>query len=178
MRLPVLFALLILGPCAAVAADGSFSGAWVAWICPAGIQYDPIKCANLVLQLHQKQDKVCGAHVFATAGARQIDEGGAPSLTGTIADGTATVSVESGRTAQLKVQVELRMARGGLQWRRVDNPEGDYLLPLSAQLTKSKHGSLLHPVFAQKLEASCAAILNQSSAPASAPSTAPRPSAQ
>jgi hypothetical protein len=174
MRRTALLPLFFCSASALAAAD--FNGAWVAWICPAGVQYDPIKCANLVLQLHQKQDKVCGAHVFATAGARQIDEGGAPSLTGTVADGSAAVSVESGRAAQLKVQVELKMTRGGLQWRRVENPEGDYLLPLSAQLTKSKHGSLLHPVFAQKLEASCAAVLNQSSAPA--PSAAPRPSAQ
>jgi len=174
MRLPILFALLVVLPCVAAPGDGRFSGAWVAWICPAGTQYDPLTCANLVLQLHQKQDRLCGAHVFATAGARQLDEGAAPSLIGNVAEGTAIVSVESGRAAPpVKVQVELKNARGGLQWRRLDNPDGDYLLPLTAQLTKSKHGSLLHPVFAQKLEASCAAILNQAPEPA-----APRQNAQ
>ncbi len=169
MRLTVLYALLMTSLSAMAADEGQFSGAWVAWICPAGTQYDPVKCANLVLELQQKHDRLCGAHVFATAGARQLDEGPSPSLTGIVSNGTAIVSVESGRASPpLKVKVEIKLARGGLQWRRLENPEGDYLLPLSAHLSKSKHGSLLHPVLGQRLEASCAAILNAAVNPAAA----------
>jgi hypothetical protein len=167
MRLSVFLALLIVGRIAMAAGDGQFSGVWIAWICPAGVQYDPVKCSNLVLELQQKQDKLCGAHVFATAGARQLDEGAAPSLTGSVSNGVAVVSVESGRASPpLKIQVEMKMVRGSLQWRRLENPEGDYLLPLSAQLSKSKYGSLFHPVFEQKLQASCVSILNMAADPA------------
>jgi hypothetical protein len=180
MRLAVLVALLFAVFAAHGADENPFSGAWVGWICPAGAQADPMRCSNLVLQLQQKDGKVCGAHVFATAGAAQLDEGAAPSLTGSVANGVAAVTVESARTSPpVKIRVEMQMARGGLQWRRLDSPEGDYLLPLSARLSKSKYGSLLHPVFAQKLDASCAAIFSapprQAAAPAPVSTITPGP---
>jgi hypothetical protein len=175
LRLCLLVALCVAAPVALTAGEDQFNGAWIAWLCPAGVQNDPVKCSTLVLELHQKQDRICGAHVFATAGATQLDEGPAPSIAGSVFNGIAIVSVESGRvTPPLKVQVEVKAMRGGLQWRRLDNPEGDYLLPLSARLSKSRHGSLFHPVFGQKLGAGCAAILNMPTGSATS-AAAPEP---
>jgi hypothetical protein len=165
MRLLVVLALFCT-PLLCAAAE-PFSGAWIAWLCPAGTAYDPGRCSNLVIELYQKQDRVCGAHVFATAGAGQLDEGSAPSVSGSISNGIALVSVESGRVPGLKVSVEIRPARNGMQWRRLDSPEGNHLLPPTAHLSKSRHGSLFNPVFAQKLEASCSQMLNVPAAPAS-----------
>jgi hypothetical protein len=162
MRLLMLLALLTLGPGAAAADQNrELGGAWIAWLCPPGIQNDPGKCSSFVLELFQKQDKLCGAHVFATAGAGQLDEGAAPSLTGTITDGIAVVVVQSSRaTPPIQVRVELSRVEDRLQWRRLEEPAGDYLLPLSTQLKKSRHGTLFSPIFENNLRAACAAIFN------------------
>jgi hypothetical protein len=158
------FSALLLTLCPyslAINSDDDFSGAWLAWVCPAGVKNDPGQCSNFVLELFQKRDKLCGSHVFATAGAGRIDEGAAPSLTGTVSDGVANIVVESGRAGPpIRVRAELTMEKGRLQWRRLENPSGDYLLPLSIQLTKSRHGTLLTPVFQQKLKAACSTISN------------------
>jgi hypothetical protein len=155
MRLPTLFALLMFLPAWAAAED--FSGAWTASVCPPGAQNDSGRCSDFVLELMQKDDKLCGAHVFATAGAARMDEGAAPSLTGKAADGAATATVTSGR-APIRVQVELTMANGQLQWKRLENPKGDYLLPLSAQMTRSKRKTLMAPLFEQELRAACSSV--------------------
>jgi hypothetical protein len=177
MRLLTLLAFAACCPhTAAVGSDGNFSGAWVAWLCPAGVRYDPAICSNFVLELYQARDKLCGAHVFATAGAVQMDEGAAPSLLGTIAGSTATVVVESGRASPpIRVRSELTMVKDGLQWRRLESPDGDYLLPVSARLSRSRHETLLHPVFAQKLRAACAAA---NAAPEAGAAETIRPSTQ
>ncbi len=157
---------------------GDFTGAWTAWLCPSGTRNDPTKCSNFVLELFQKQDKLCGAHVFATAGAGQLDEGAAPSLAGTIADGTATVVVVSGRAVPtVRIPVTLKIAKGVLQWQRIESPDGDYLLPLSVQLTRSRHATLFSTVFEQKLKAACSAVTNAAidrDTP-QPPQTAPKP---
>lgn len=161
-RLAGFLLAAICSPLQAAESGSDFSGAWVAAICPAGAQRNSGRCSNFVLELHQKQDRLCGAHIFATAGAGQLDEGGAPSLIGTVAaDGIATVTVESSRAAPpIKMRVELKMARGLLQWKRLDDPEGDYLLPLATQLTKSRHDTLFSPLFGQRLKAVCSAMSN------------------
>jgi hypothetical protein len=160
MRIPTLLALLMLSTYAlAAAGDNDFSGAWTASVCPSGAQKDPGRCSNFVLELLQKGDKLCGAHVFATAGAGRIDEGAAPSLTGNIADGAATATVTSGRVSPpIRVQVELRMVDGQLQWKRLENPKGDYLLPLSAQMNRSRRKTLMTPMFEQELSAACSSV--------------------
>jgi len=159
MRLPALSVLLSLSlSCiTATASDATdnFAGVWMATICPSGIKNDPGRCAHFVLELFQKEDKLCGSHVFATAGAAQMDEGGTPSLTGQVAEGTAHVTVRSGRGAQMRVPVELKIVNDRLQWKREEAPPGDYLLPLSAQLSKSKSKTMFAPTFAQQLQAAC-----------------------
>jgi hypothetical protein len=162
MRLPTLLVLLMFFPYALAAADDNdFSGAWTAWLCPSGVQSNSGRCANFVLELMQKDDKLCGAHVFATAGAGRLDEGAAPSLTGNIADGAATAMVTSGRASpRIRVQVELRMENGLLQWKRLENPKGDYLLPLSAQLTRSRSKTLMTPLFEHELRAACSSVFS------------------
>jgi hypothetical protein len=172
LRLMILLFTAWCSPSSAADADSDFSGAWAVSICPAKAQRDPGKCSNFVIELFQKQNKLCGAHIFATAGAAQLDEGGAPSLTGTIGDdGTASVMVESGRAAPpVKMRVELKLVNGLLQWRRLDNPEGDYLLPRTTQLTKSRHGTLFSPLFGQRLKAVCSAMSN-----AAADNSVPQP---
>ncbi len=177
MRLSFLLVFLVLFPSMpAFAGEADFSGAWVAWLCPAGVKRDSGKCSNFVLELHQKDDKLCGAHFFATAGAANIDEGAAPSLMGQIANGTASVTAISSRASPpVRLRAEIKRVDGGLQWRRLDEPPGDYLLPLHTRLTKSKSRTLFAPIFAQQLDAACASaftmIDGRNAAAAAPPST-------
>lgn len=162
MRLLTLLILQLVSCCSLagpVNGDGDFNGAWTAWLCPSGGRYDPNTCSNFVLELFQKQGRLCGAHLFATAGAGRLDEGAAPSVDGTIANGSATVVVVSGRgTSPVRVPVSLKIVNGVLQWRRLESPAGDYLLPLSTQLTRSRHATLFSAVFEQKLKAACSTV--------------------
>ncbi|OWW21074.1 hypothetical protein [Noviherbaspirillum denitrificans] len=155
MRLPPLLALLLLAPLPALAVE-DFSGAWVGWICPSGVQRDSGKCSNFVLELHQKDDQLCGAHMFATAGAERLDEGMAPSVLGEIANDVATVVAMSTRVnPPVKVRVELKKSNGMLHWIRMEHPPGDYLLPKSTHMSRSKSKTLFAPVFEQELKAAC-----------------------
>jgi hypothetical protein len=152
----------LFGMPSAHAADGSdFSGAWVAWICPSGASKDSGKCSNFVIELIQKDSKLCGTHVFATPGASQMDEGEAASLTGDITGDTASVIVLSSRVSPpLKVSGELKLTKSSrLQWRRQGNPSGDHLLPESATFTKSRNKTLRTPTFERDLQLACAAQL-------------------
>lgn len=183
MRLHSLLSLLLFAPLAPAFAADDFSGAWVAWICPSGVQRDSGKCSNFVLELHQKDDQLCGAHFFSTAGAERIDEGMAPSVLGEIANDVATVVAMSTRTTPpVKVRVEMKKSGGMLHWIRMEHPPGDYLLPKATRMSKSKSKTLFAPVFEQELKAACAsafvmaaeaAAKKSREAPASAAAPAP-----
>lgn len=166
MRLFMLVALMLLSPWAAAANDNDFSGAWVAWLCPEGVQRESGQCSNFVLELHQQQDKLCGAHFYATPGAARVDEGAAPSVTGDVANGTASVVVISGRSAPpVRVRVEMKKVNGMLQWQRIDSPRGDYLMPLSTRMSKSKSKTLFAPVFEHELKAACLSAFTMAKEP-------------
>lgn len=157
MRLHSLLPLLLCAPLTPAFAVDDLSGAWVAWICPNGVQRDSGKCSNFVLELHQKDDQLCGAHFFSTAGAERIDEGMAPSVLGEISNDVATVVAMSTRTnPPVKVRVEMKKAGGMLHWIRMEHPAGDYLLPKATRLSKSRSKTLFAPVFEQELKAACA----------------------
>jgi hypothetical protein len=172
--------LLLLAMLPAAHADGNFAGVWTAAVCPRGVANEPGKCAQFVLELYQKQNKVCGAHVFATSGASMVDEApnpSAPSVSGDIADDMATVSVASTRSkAPRGVQAELKLSHGTLLWKRVDKPGRDELIPATAQFTRSRHKTLMAPVFAQQLAAACSlvAIPEEPKPPQEQPREAPR----
>ena len=174
MRIPLILLLLTAASATTVSANESnFGGVWTGWDCPRGASPNSGKCANLVLELHQKQDKLCGSHMFATAGATQIDEGGAPSITGTAHSESANVTAESiVKGAQAPIKAELRLVNGRLEWKRTDDAGSGSLLPQAMKLTRSKHATLFHPVFEQQLKAVCSTILN---ANANATPAAPRP---
>lgn len=175
MRRSTALLLLMLAPYSLAASeDHDFSGAWTGWQCPSGLTSQSGKCANFVLEIFQRQNQLCGSHVYATAGAQQIDEGGAPSITGTVTDGVASVTLDSGVVPPSQIKAEMRIANGKLQWKRLDSPEGNYLLPLSAQLIRSKHDTLFHPFFAQRLKAVCSTVgLNAPAMNPAAPLPAP-----
>lgn len=158
VRISHSLVLLMLSTSSVFAND--FSGVWTGWQCPSGQSPQSGKCANLVLELHQRQDRVCGSHIFATAGATHIDEGNAPSITGAVgANAIASVVVESnGLRNPVQANVELSLVKGALQWKRLDEPGGQYLLPQSMQLTRSKHGTLFTPTFEQQLKAVCSTV--------------------
>ena len=157
MQLHMLLPLFLLTPLAPAFAVDDFSGAWVAWICPNGVQRESGKCSNFVLELHQKGDQLCGAHFFSTAGAERIDEGMAPSVLGEIANDVATIVAMSTRTTPpVKVRVEMKKSSGMLHWIRMEHPPGDYLLPKATRMSKSKSKTLFAPVFEQELKAACA----------------------
>ncbi|WP_334188996.1 hypothetical protein [Noviherbaspirillum sp.] len=168
----------LFGTPAAHAADESdFSGAWVAWICPSGAGRDSGKCSNFVIELIQKDSKLCGTHVFATPGASQMDEGDAASLTGDITGDAASVVVLSGRVSPpLKVSGELKLTKNSrLQWRRQGNPSGDHLLPESATFTKSRSKTLRTATFERDLQLACAAQLTPPPPKEASPEPALRP---
>lgn len=155
MRFLALAALLA-ATVPAAADEAEFSGAWVASLCPADVPRDSGQCATFVLELHQQGDLLCGAHFFATAGAARIDEGAAPSVIGTVANGIATAEVVSGRASPpVRVRAEMKKVKGALQWQRLDNPKGDYLMPQAARLTRSRSRTLFAPVFEHELRAAC-----------------------
>jgi hypothetical protein len=140
-----------------IAAASDFSGVWTAAVCPNGVKYAPGKCSQFVLELFQKQDRVCGSHVFATASASMVDEGGAaPSITGSINEGTAAINLLSNRgRAQQPVTGELKLTSDSLHWKRTDKPGRDDLLPPAASFSRSRHKTLMNPVYAQQLSAAC-----------------------
>lgn len=160
MRLPLLLALALMSP-AFASAHGEFEGAWVAAICPSGADRNAGECANFVLELMEKDGKLCGAHMFATAGAARIDEGTAPSLTADIADGAATgIAVSSLTPTPIRMRITLTLDKGTLRWKRLDSPSGDTLLPLNARLVKARSRTLFAPLFEQELRAACTYVFN------------------
>lgn len=161
VRIALLFiAFLACFPARAESTD-DFNGAWVAWICPSGVKQSSGKCANFVLELMQKDGKLCGAHMYATAGAERIDEGAAPSVNADIAGGTASGVAISGLAGrQARVPMKLILHKGVLRWQRLDSPSGDSLLPRKASLTRAKSRTLFAPLFEQELRAACIYIFN------------------
>jgi len=123
MRSFLSVALGLLAPLALAANDHEFGGAWVASLCAANVPRESGQCANFVLELHQQDHLLCGAHFFATAGAERVDEGAAPSVIGTVANGVATVDVISGRaTPPVRLRVELRRGAAALHSTRYSPP--------------------------------------------------------
>lgn len=169
-----LLALMLASAFPSMALANDFSGVWTGWQCPPGQSPQSGKCANLVLELHQRQERICGSHIFATAGATQIDEGNAPSITGTVgSNGIATVIVASnGMRLLVQANVELSLVKGKMQWKRLDQHGGTYLLPQSMHLTRSRHGTLFTPTFEHQLKAVCSTV---NAAPATQASPAPMP---
>lgn len=150
------FLVLVLLPPFAAANAEDFGGVWVAALCPSGVQRASGKCSNFVLELHQKDGRLCGAHFFANGDASETDEGGAPSLTGEI-DGNAAqvVAVSTRGAAPVRLQVEMKKLNGALHWKRLDEPAGNYLLPQTARLSKSARKTMFAPLFEQQLRATC-----------------------
>ncbi|NEX63482.1 hypothetical protein [Noviherbaspirillum galbum] len=163
----VVAVLVALGSVAVPAAASDFTGVWTAAVCPGGTKYAPGKCSQFVLELFQKQDRLCGSHTFATASATMVDEAASgPSILGSIADDTANVSLVSSRARpDAPVSGQLKMTGGGLQWKRTDKPGRDDLLPATASFTRSRYKTLFSPVYAQQLSAACNLANTQQSAP-------------
>ncbi|MDB5823721.1 MAG: hypothetical protein JWR21_2425 [Herminiimonas sp.] len=171
-----LLSLLVAAPPVLAASDVDFSGNWTAWICPKGeasSQPDPARCSSFVLSLYQKENKLCGSHLFATAGATQLDEGDAPSISASIEKDGARGTVESRRGATpVQLHVDFKVSDNVLTWQRTDNPGGDYMLPRAARLRRAAKGNLFGAEFAQRLSAVCASALAvaTTAAPPAAPS--------
>ncbi|GIZ52258.1 hypothetical protein [Noviherbaspirillum aridicola] len=175
-----IFLLALAAP--APAQTGDYAGAWQAWLCPEGLQRDSGRCSTFVLELHQKEGRLCGSHMFSNADASRIDEGGAPSITGESGGETAEVVLTStfGKTP-VQIRGELKRVGSALQWQRLDAPRGDYLLPQKARLTKAKKKSLFAPVFEQELQAICLSaftMAEQNAARQQQSQTAPAPAQQ
>lgn len=183
MRRPIRIAALLLvclsaTPLAARAAD-DWNGSWIGYVCPAGVTGNAARCASFFLRLHSRNARVCGSHVYATAGAREMDEGGTPSVLAKLEGKNANGTIESARTSPpTTLPVVLHLENEELRWQRTANPAGDYLLPRNVTMTRSRQGSMLSPLFEQRLASSCAAHLDMppdkpAAPPAVAPSSAP-----
>lgn len=137
-----------------------FNGTWLAWLCPDGLRSSSGKCDNFVLELIQDQDRLCGAHVFATAGAREVDEGTPPSIRGVIENGIAKITLASNGSnppkSATQLEAELSRVKAHLLWRRLDDAAGS-LLPAKTLMIRSSD-NMLHPEFEQRLRAACAIV--------------------
>lgn len=143
------------------AAQDDWSGAWIGYACPQGTAANPARCASLYVRLYSRNAKLCGSHVFATAGAREMDEGGTPSVVAALDGKLAQGTVQSTRSAPaVTLGLTLQLNNGEMLWQRDPKPEGNYLLPRSLKLTRSKEGGMLSPMFEQRLASSCTAYLD------------------
>lgn len=183
MRHPFQIAALMLAclsavPLAGHAADNDWNGSWIGYVCPAGVASNPARCASFFLRLHSRNAKICGSHVYATAGAREMDEGSTPSLLARLEGKNANGTIESARTTPpTSLPVVLHLENEELRWQRNANPAGDYLLPRNVSMTRSRQGSMLSPMFEQRLASSCAAHLDMPPDKPAAPPAAPAPAA-
>jgi hypothetical protein len=157
-----LLALACLGLCPLMAvAQDDWDGAWTGYVCPPGSAVNPARCASLYLRLYSRNARVCGSHVFATAGAKEMDEGGTPSIVASVEHKLARGTVQSTRASPaLSIPLSMQLDGQALRWQLGGNPDGDYLLPRNLALTRSKQGGMLSPMFEQRLSASCAAYLD------------------
>lgn len=163
MRASLKIPLQVLACCllgtSAYAAD-AMGGAWTGWVCPQGGGKDVARCSSFTLQLLARNNRVCGSHLFATAGAREMDEGELPSLFATVDAELATGTVESGRgSSPMRLPVKLSREGDELHWQLVETPVGDYLLPASIRMKRARQGGL-HPLAEQRLIAACAVFLD------------------
>lgn len=112
----LLFCLAAVPP-GAWAADAN--GSWIGYICPQPGVNDMARCSSFYLRLYQRNDRICGSHLFATAGAGQMDEGNAPSVLGTVDKELVNATVESVRPAQaMRIPVTLQINDNELRGRR------------------------------------------------------------
>lgn len=165
MRLFTLFAGLNLAwlvslPLTA-SAENDWNGAWTGYVCPEGSAVNPARCASLFLRLYSRNAKVCGSHVFATAGAKEMDEGATPSIMATLDGTSAKGTVQSTRASPpLSIPLSMQLQNSALRWQLGGSAEGDYLLPRNLSLTHARQGGMLSALFEQRLSASCAAWLD------------------
>lgn len=156
------------------AAQDDWNGAWTGYVCAQGGVVDPARCASLFLRLYSRNARVCGSHVFATAGAKEMDEGGTPSIVATTEGTLARGSVQSTRASPpLSIPLSLQLENGKLRWQLGGNAVGDYLLPRNLDLSHAKAAGMLSPLFEQRLAASCSAYLD---VPVNKPAAAQHPS--
>lgn len=168
--MPILVPLVIalLFPFSALAQE-SFDGAWTSSICAKGKSRKAGECSTFVLELMERDGKLCGTHMYATPGAERIDEGAAPSLTADIEGGNASGVAISNLATPVRMKVELRLDGRALRWEREEEPGGETLLPRKARLTRSGKPTLLAPLFAQELRAACTYVFNVAAAQSAPP---------
>jgi hypothetical protein len=168
---PICLLLLLCACTPALAAN--FNGSWTGYVCPKPGMNDRARCSSFSIRLFERNGRVCGSHVFATAGAREMDEGGTPSLLATHDGDNVNGTVESARSSPpVRLAFTLAAADQELRWQLTNNPPGDYLLPRSMTMRRTRGSGLLSPLFEQRLSAACSAYLDM---PNDKEKTGPKP---
>jgi uncharacterized protein YecT (DUF1311 family) len=138
----------------------TFAGGWTAWMCPPGAAHDPEHCASFEIFLYEKEGQLCGAHIFATANATRLDEGGAPSIIGKLNGPEADMIAQSGRSdPPVRMRVRMSLAKNGLHWKMVgmepsQGGSGEYLIPEDVWL-HSTFEHVFSEEFATELKTAC-----------------------
>lgn len=167
-----LIPFLLLPAWLPAVADTGFAGAWTASLCADGAARKAGACSTFVLELMEKDGKLCGVHMFATPGATQVDEGAIPSLTGEVAQAKASaVAISRLSGVPVRVPVELGLEGERLRWKRLEPPDGNSLLPEQATLTRSPKRTLFAPLFEQELRTACVTMFNLASQSAPFPAS-------
>ena len=123
------FVALLLLASASVAAASDFSGEWEIALCDNG-RGKP--CGSAHFSLLQYGTRICGDHMFYTAGAGRINEGFPGFVRGTVEGETAILLVRSGRNDALVRGKAIRVG-DDLQWQTLEelepgDPVGDGLI--------------------------------------------------
>jgi hypothetical protein len=108
-----------------------FSGSWNFQTKSSGFGFD----------LVQTGDKIEGYHNSVVGSGRRVDTvlkefGSPPSITGTIANGVATVKFKSGY-GDGEGEAEMKIEKGRLEW-KITNSTGQHYFPEACVLTKVK----------------------------------------
>ena len=135
-----LIALLALASVSSGAVP-DFSGEWEIALCYNGKDQP---CGSAHFSLLQYGTRICGDHMFYTAGAGRMNEGNPGSVRGTVEGDTAVLLVRSGRNGAL-VRGKATRVGNDLRWKTLEKlepgePVGDGLILSEGILKREPKG--------------------------------------
>ena len=138
----LLFAILLLAPCALQAQD--FTGQWSIDLRSSADKAANVECGTATFQLVQTSDRIAGNYSYATPRCGRVDDGLSESVKGiVIAPGKAVLVVTSGRNGAIAFGVAALLPDKRMAWDLTDyvsqgEPRGDDLIIRHGELAREK----------------------------------------